>query len=74
MCDAVYIGNIQEKFNKIMGGYFYDLQLILKNGHKLDSFAVYYEQHFKSTNPCTELRKCMVFKLVQHIYPIVSIK
>ena len=32
-----------------MSGHFSDIQCILKNGLKPDSFAVHYEEHFKYT-------------------------
>ena len=35
-CDAIYIGNTQQTFKKIMDGHFSDLQRLLKNGQKLD--------------------------------------
>ena len=34
MCDAIYIGNIQQTFKKIMVGHFSDLQRLLKNEQK----------------------------------------
>ena len=47
MCDAIYIDNTQQTFKKIMDGRFYDLQRLLKNGQKSDSFAAHFVQHFK---------------------------
>ena len=41
-CDAIYIGNTQKNFKKIMDGHFSDLQRLLKNGQKLDSFAAHF--------------------------------
>ena len=32
MCDAIYIGNTQQTFKKIMDGHFYNLLRLLKNG------------------------------------------
>ena len=34
MCEAIYIGNTHQAFNKRMDGNFYDLLLLLKNGQK----------------------------------------
>ena len=34
MCDAIYIGNTQKTFKKIMDVHFSDLQRLLKNGQK----------------------------------------
>ena len=41
MGDAVFIGNTQHKFKKIMDGYFYDLLCLIKNGQKYDSFSAH---------------------------------
>ena len=49
MCGAIYIGNIQQKFKKIIDDYFSGIQRLLKNGQKSDSFTDHFEQHFKST-------------------------
>ena len=32
ICDAIYIGNTQKNFKKIMDGHFFNLQRLLKNG------------------------------------------
>ena len=32
MCDAIYIGNTQQTFKKIMDGHFSDILRLLKNG------------------------------------------
>ena len=36
MCDAIYIGNTQQKPKTIMNGHFYDVQCIPKIIHKTD--------------------------------------
>ena len=36
MCDAIYIGNTQQKPKTIMNGHFYDVQFIPKIIHKTD--------------------------------------
>ena len=41
MCEAIYIGNTQKKFKKIMDGHFSDIPRLLKNGQKSDSFETY---------------------------------
>ena len=61
-CDAVYIGNTQQNFNKRMDGHFSDLLRLLKNGQKSDSFAAHFEQHFNTTTSRTDLRKYTTFK------------
>ena len=34
MCEAVYIGNTQQTFKKIMDGHFFDLLCPIKNGQR----------------------------------------
>ena len=42
MRDAVYIGNTHQKCNKRMDGHFSNVQRLLKNGQKSDSFAAHF--------------------------------
>ena len=65
MFDAIYIGNTQQTFKKIMDGHFSNLQRVLKNGQTLDSFAAHFEQHFNTLTSRTYLRKYMTFKAVK---------
>ena len=74
MCDAIYIGNTQKTFKKIMDGHFSDLQRLLKNGQKSDSFAAHFVHNFNNTMSCTDLRKCMTFKEVKQLNPIGVMK
>ena len=74
MCDAIYIGNTHQTFNKRINGRFSDLQRLLKNGQKTDSFAAHFVQHFNNTTSRTHLRKCMTFKVVNQLNPIGAIK
>ena len=74
MCDAIYIGNTQQTFKKIMDGHFPDLLRLLKNGHKSDSFAAHFEQHFNTTTSRTDLRKYMTFKVVKQLSTIGAVK
>ena len=74
MCDAIYIGNNQQTFKKRMDGHLSDLQHLLKNGQKSDSFAAHFVQHFNNTTACTDLRKCMMFKVVKQLNPIGTMK
>ena len=69
MCDAIYIGNIQQTFKKRMDGNFSDLQRLLNNEKKSDSFAAHSLQHFNTTTPHTNLRKHMTFKVVKQLNP-----
>ena len=55
MCEAIYIGNIQNTSNKKMNRNFSNLLRLLKTGQRPDSFAAHFEQHFNSTTPVTEL-------------------
>ena len=73
-CDAIYIGTTQQTFKKRMDGHFSDLQRLLKNGQKSDSFAAHFVQHFNSPTSRTELRKCMTFKVLKHLNPINAMK
>ena len=61
MCDAIYIGNTQQTFKKIMDGHLSDLLRLLKNGQESDSFAAHFEHHFDSTTSSTDLRKYIPF-------------
>ena len=74
MCDAIHKGNTQQTFKKRMGGHFSDLQCLLKNGQKSDSFAAHFVQHFNNNTSRTDLRKYMTFKLVQQLNPIGAMK
>ena len=74
MCDAIYIDNTQQTFKKRMDGHFSDIQRLLKNGHKSDSFAAHFVQHFNTTMPRTDLRKYMTFKVVKQLNPIGAMK
>ena len=73
-CDAIYIGKTQQTFKKRMDGHFSDLQRLLKNGQKSDSFAAHFVQHFNNTTSRTDLWKCMTFKVLKQINPIGAIK
>ena len=73
-CDAIYIGNTQQTFKKRMDGNFSNLQRLLKNGQKSDSFAAHFVQHFNDTTSRTELRKCMTFKVIKQLNLIGAMK
>ena len=70
MCDAIYMGNTHQIFRKIMDGNFSDSQRLLKNGQKSDLFADHFVQHFNNTTSRTDLRKCMMFKVIKQLDPI----
>ena len=74
MCDAIYIGNTQQKFKKRMDGHFSDLQPLLKNGQKSESFASHFVQHFNNTTSHIDLRKCITFKVINQLNPIGAMK
>ena len=74
MCDAIYIGNTQQTFKKRMDGHFSNIQCLLKNGQKSDSFAAHFVQHFNSTTSRTYLHKCMTFKVIKQLNPIGPMK
>ena len=69
-----YIGNTQQTFKKRMDDHLSDLQRLLKNGQKSDSFAAHFVRHFNSTTSRTELRKCMTFKVLKEINTIGAMK
>ena len=73
MCDAIYIGNTQQTLKK-MDGHFYDLLRLLKSGQKSDSFDAHSVQHFNTTTSCTDLRKYMMFKVVNQLNTIGAMK
>ena len=66
MCDAIYIGNIKNKFTKITDIHFSSLQRSIKTGKN--------QQHFQYTMSCTDLHKCMSFKVVKQLNPILAMK
>ena len=70
ICDTIYIGNTQHTFKKRMDRHFSNIQSILKNGQKLDSFAAHFIYHFINTMSRTDLRKCMTFKVIMQLNPI----
>ena len=74
MRDAIYKGNTQQTFKKIVDGYFSDLLRLLKNGQKSYSFAAHFEQHFNTNTSRTALRKYMKFKVVKQLNPIGAMK
>ena len=74
MCDAIYMGNTQQTFKKGMDGHFSDIQRLLKNGQKPDSFAAHFVQHFNNTTSRTDIRKCMTFKAIKQLNPIGAVK
>ena len=74
MCDAIYICNTQQTFKKRIDFHFSDLQRLLKNGQKSDSFAAHFVQHFNNTTSHTDLRKCIKFKVIKKINMIFAMK
>ena len=74
MCEAIYIGNTQQTFKKILGRHLYNLLNLLKNGQKSYSFAADFKQHFNTTTSHTDLRNYMTFKLVKQINPVGVMK
>ena len=74
MCDTIYIGNTQQTFKKRMYGHLSDLQRLLKNRRKSDSFADHFVQHFNNTKSRTDLRKCTTFKVLDQLNLIGAMK
>ena len=57
-----------------MDGHFSNLQRVLKNGQKSDSFAAHFVQHFNNTTSHTYLRKFRTFKVLKQLNPIGAMK
>ena len=57
-----------------MNGYFSNIIRLLKDGKKSDLFSAHFGRQFKSTMSCTDLLKCMEFKVVNQINPIGAMK
>ena len=57
-----------------MDGNFFDVQRIIKNVKKSDSFTTHYKKHFKPTLYCTDLHKCVALKVINQINPIGSME
>ena len=74
MCDAILIGNTQQKIKKSINVYLSDGQRILKNIKNSDSLYALYKQHFKSTTSRTDLHMFMVFKSVKKLNTIVAVE
>ena len=68
------VGNTQHNFKKRMGGHFFNIQRLLKNGQKSDSFAAHFKQHCNTTTSLTDLRKNMTFEVVKQLNPIGAMK
>ena len=67
LCDAIYIGNAQTRS-------FLQCQTSSQKWTKSDSFAAYFERHFKSATSCTDLLNGILFELVEKITPSVAMK
>ena len=74
MCEAIYIGNTQQTFKKRMDDNLSDLQRLIKNGKKSDSFAARFVQHFNTTTSRTDLCKYMTLKVVKKLNLIGTMK
>ena len=48
-----------------MDGHLSNVQRLLKNGQKPDSFAAHLKQHFGYTKSGTDLCKCMMLRVVK---------
>ena len=57
-----------------MDGHVTDLQRLLNNKQKPDSFAAHFEHHFNTNTSRTDLRKYMVCKVVKQLNPIGAMK
>ena len=57
-----------------MDGHLSNLQRLLKNRQKSDSFAAHFAQHFNTTMSRTDLCKYMTFKVVKQLNLIGAMK
>ena len=57
-----------------MDGHLFNLQCLLKNGQKSDSFAAQFKQHFNTTTARTYIPKYMTFKVVKQLNLIGAMK
>ena len=74
MCDAIYIGNTQQTFKKIMDSHLSNILRLLQNGKIYYSFSAHLDQHFNTTMSRTYLWKYMTFKVVKQLNPIGAMK
>ena len=74
MCDAIYIGNTQQKLKKRMYSHLSNILRLLKNTQKSDSFDAHSEQQFNGTTSRTDIRKYTTFKVVKQLNPIGAMK
>ena len=72
-CETEKVGNTQQTL-KMMDGHFSNIQRLLKNGQKSDSFAAPFVQQFKTTTSCKDVRKYMTFKVVKQLNAIGAMK
>ena len=73
MCDAIYIGNTQQTLKK-KDVHFSDLQRLINNRQKSDSFPAHFVQHFNNTTSRMDLRKYMLFEVVKQLNSIGVMK
>ena len=57
-----------------MDGNFYDIQRLLNNRQKPDSFAAHFVQKFNTNTSRTNIRKYITFKVVNKLNPIGAMK
>ena len=57
-----------------MGGHFSNLQRLLKNEQKSDSFSAHFVQHFNNAMSRTDLRKRMPFRVIKQLNTIGAMK
>ena len=74
MCGNIYIGHTQQSFKKIMHGHFSDLQRLLRNGQRSDSFASHLVHQFNNTTPHMDICTYMKFKVIMELNRIGMIK
>ena len=68
------INSCKTKMDNGMDRHFSNVQRLLKNEKKSDSFAAHFEKHLNATMSCTDLRKYMTFQVVKQINLIGAMK
>ena len=71
---TLFIYATLSRLSKKMDGHFSDLQCLLQNGQKPDSFAAHFVQHVISTTPRRELGQCMTFNELKQLNSISAMK
>ena len=70
----IYIGNTQQSLKDRMKGHFQDVQYLIRNNKKADSFASHFAQFFKSEPKPADLREIMNVEILSLLNPFSCVK